>query len=176
VTDDDAGHDAGPSGVGAAPDGPVPAIDLYAVLGIRPEATHGEIVEAVEALDRRLRTAAARDRPGAGARLKRLNTARHWLADGTRRRRYDAAIAAAGGPVAGRLRSGGTGPDEAGLGRGAGEGWNMVRLGAWAAIAAIIVVIVLILGNTGGSPGPVASGSSLARPTSRIHPSPAPSS
>ena len=76
--------------------GPVPGFDLYRVLGVRPDATHQEIIEAVAAMDGRLRTAAARDRGGATARLKRLNIARHWLTDPGRRRAYDAAVASSG--------------------------------------------------------------------------------
>ena len=129
----------GPNRPGGPTDGPIPAFDLYAVVGVRPDATRQEIVEAIAALDRRLRTAAAKDRPGATARLKRLNVARHWLTDSARRRTYDAAIAGGAAGAAGRVRgrvgagsatrrSGGTGPG-AWLSRAADVGRDRRRRG-----------------------------------------------
>jgi cyclophilin family peptidyl-prolyl cis-trans isomerase len=145
---------------GGATDGPIPAFDLYAVVGVRPEATHQEIVEAIAALDQRLRTAAARDRPGATARLKRLNVARHWLTDGARRRAYDAAVAGGAAGAAGRVRGGRVGAGSAT--RGSGSSW-LSRPLTWAGIAAVALIAAFLVlrpgGLGGGASGPSASGS-----------------
>ena len=141
-------------------DGPIPAFDLYAVVGVRPEATHQEIVEAIAALDQRLRTAAARDRPGATARLKRLNVARHWLTDGARRRAYDAAVAGGSAGAAGRVRGGRVGAGSATRGSG---GSLLSRPLTWAGIAAVALIAAFLVlrpgGLGGGASGTSASGS-----------------
>lgn len=143
-----------------ATDGPVPAFDLYAVVGVRPEATHQEIVEAIAALDQRLRTAAARDRPGATARLKRLNVARHWLTDGARRKAYDAAVAGGSAGAAGRVRGGRVGAGSATRGSG---GSLLSRPLTWVGIAAVALIAAFLVlrpgGFGGGASGSSASGS-----------------
>ena len=143
-----------PSGSGTV--GPIPAFDLYAVVGVRPEATHQEIVEAIAALDQRLRTAAARDRPGATARLKRLNVARHWLTDGARRRAYDAAVAGGSAGAAGRVRGARVGAGSATRGSG---GSLLSRPLTWAGIAAVALIAAFLVLRPGGF-GAGASGSS----------------
>ena len=141
--------------------GPVPRFDLYRVLGVRPDATHQEIVEAIAALEGRLRTAAARDRGGATARQKRLNVARHWLTDPGRRRHYDLAVARGevgpGAPATAPLRGARLGAGAA-TRRPAATGYDswLGRPLAW--VGGIIVLAIagfLILrpgGLGGGSP------------------------
>jgi cyclophilin family peptidyl-prolyl cis-trans isomerase len=141
---------------GGGTDGPIPAFDLYAVVGVRPEATHQEIVEAIAALDQRLRTAAARDRPGATARLKRLNVARHWLTDGARRRAYDAAVAGGSAGAAGRVRGARVGAGSATRGSG---GSLLNRPLTWAGIAVVALIAAFLVLRPGGFGGG-ASGSS----------------
>ena len=156
---DDRRRPGGNASRSGATDGPIPAFDLYAILGVRRESTHQEIIEAIAALDRRLRTAAARDRPGATARLKRLNIARHWLADPARRRRYDAAVAE-GAAGAGRVPGGRVGPGSARRGSRKGSGSWLTRPGTLAGaaiVAAVIAFLVLRPGGLGG--GATASGS-----------------
>jgi peptidyl-prolyl cis-trans isomerase B (cyclophilin B) len=150
--------------------GPIPSFDLYRVLNVRPDATHQEIVEAIAALDGRLRTAAARDRGGATARQKRLNVARHWLADPTRRRTYDLAVArgeAGTGvtPVA-PLRGARLGAGVATRRRpaAASDSWFTRPLAWVGALAIVLVAAFLILRPGGGAAAgsPAASGSAEA--------------
>jgi cyclophilin family peptidyl-prolyl cis-trans isomerase len=162
----DPGGRPGRRSAGAAPPRPVPTFDLYRTLGVRPDATHQEIVEAAEAMDRRLRTATARDRGGSTARQKRFNVARYWLTDASRRRTYDASVASAGTTGAGarggsavRVRGRvGAGPATR---RGAptSASW-LSRPVTWIGLAALAVVaVVLVLrpgGFGGGSPSSTA--------------------
>jgi len=152
-----------------APDpGPVPGFDLYRVLGVRPDATHQEIVEAVAAMDGRLRTAAARERGGATARLKRLNIARHWLTDPARRRAYDAAVArgaqASGGsaprPVRGRMAAGSATRSRR---RDPEVPW-VRRPITWLGAAVVVLVAAFLILRPGGL------GGAGAAPTARTNP------
>jgi len=153
---DDRRRAGGNASRSSASDGPIPAFDLYAVLGVRSESTHQEIIEAIAALDRRLRTAAARDRPGATARLKRLNVARHWLADPARRRRYDTAVAE-GAAGAGRVPRGRVAAGSAR--RGGSSSWpsRPLALAGAGIVLAVAAFLVLRPGGLGG--GATASGS-----------------
>ncbi len=159
----DRGRSAG-RGSGPA-DGPIPGYDLYAVLGVRPEATHQEILEAASGMDGRLRTAAAKDRPGATARLKRVNVARHWLTDPTRRRTYDAARsgAAAGGAstAGGRRVRARVGAGSATRRGSTGSSGLLSRPLTWIGAAAVVLIAgFLVLGPGGlGGTGASASGS-----------------
>ena len=115
-------------------------------------------------MDRRLQTAAARDRGGATARQKRFNIARHWLTDPGRRRIYDAATAGvgsaglrgAGGSASGRVQG------RVGAGRATRRSptsptsW-LNRPLTWVGLVALgIVGLVLILrpGGFGGAATP----------------------
>src|SRR5207342_2887464 len=141
MTDDRRRSGSTPNRSGGKGYGPIPTFDLYGVLAARPDATHQELVEAVAAMDRRLQTAAARQRGGATARQKRLNVARYWLLDADRRRTYDAAVArgAAGagagtGKVSsGRVRGGSAARQSAG-------GWWRNPL-TWAGAAIVVAVV-----------------------------------
>jgi len=159
----------------AASDGPMPAFDLYAVLGVHPESTHQEIVEAAAAMDRRLRTAAARERPGATARLKRVNVDRHWLTDPRRRRDYDDAVTRgeAGAAATTRVRTGRVGAGSAGR-RSSGGSWLSNPL-TWAGGGILIAVVAFLLlrpGAPGGGASPSAgpSGPSGAAASSAASP------
>ena len=152
----------------AAPSGPIPSFDLYRVLNVRPDSTHQEIVEAIAALDGRLRTAAARERGGATARQKRLNVARHWLADPGRRRAYDLAVArgeggSAGSPVA-PLRGARIGAGAATRRRPttSSDSW-LSRPLAWVGAAAIVLIAAVLILRPGGLGG---AGSTGASPSS----------
>jgi cyclophilin family peptidyl-prolyl cis-trans isomerase len=145
---------------GAAPPRPLPTFDLYRTLGVRSDATHQEIVEAAEAMDRRLRTANARDRGGSTARQKRFNVARYWLTDSSRRRAYDASVASAGmagaaasgGPAVGRVR-GRVGPGRA-TRRGAPTSTPWLnRPVTWIGLVALAVVAVVLVLRPGGFGG-----------------------
>ena len=153
----------------AAGDGPIPSFDLYGVLDVRPEATQQEIREAVVSMDRRLQTAAARQRGGSTARQKRFNIARHWLLYPERRRRYDADVArrAAGGAAA--VRAGGVRGGSAT--RGTGPASWLSRPLTWVGIAAVALVVAFLVfrpGSSGtgssvtGSPGVSSPGASGA--------------
>ncbi len=137
--------------------GPIPSFDLYRVLGVRPDATHQEIVEAIAALDGRLRTAASRERGGATARQKRLNVARHWLADPGRRRTYDLAVArgeAGPGvtPVA-PLRGARLGAGVSTRRRPASSDSWLTRPLAWVGAAALVLVAAFLILRPGGAGG-----------------------
>jgi cyclophilin family peptidyl-prolyl cis-trans isomerase len=151
---------------------PIPSFDLYRVLGVRRDATHQEIVEAAASMEGRLRTATARDRGGATARLKRFNVARHWLADPARRRAYDAA---AGAAVGGRSGPGGSAPVRARIGPGSATRrrdtavvpWTRRPL-TWLGIAAVVAIAAFLVLRPGATrtgavgPGPSANSSSNA--------------
>ncbi|HEY7130987.1 MAG TPA: peptidylprolyl isomerase [Candidatus Limnocylindrales bacterium] len=144
---------------GGQGDGPIPTFDLYAVLNVRPGATQEEIREAVALMDRRLQTAAARDRGGSTARQKRFNVARHWLLDPARRRRYDTARAqAAAAATAGRVGGGKVGGGSATRRSGAGRAWYLNPL-AWAGGVVVLGVVAFLVLRPGGLGG---SGSSSA--------------
>ena len=150
-------------------DASIPTFDLYAVLGIRPDATHQEVREAVASMDRRLQTAAARQRGGSTARQKRFNVARHWLLHPERRRRYDAEVArrASGGAAAvgGTRVRGGTASRTSGPASWLSRPWTW--LGA-AVVVAVVAFLVLRPGSSGtgssvtGSPSFGSPGASAA--------------
>ena len=139
-------------------DGPIPTFDLYATLGVRPDATQEEIREAAAAMDRRVQTAAARQRGGSTARQKRVNVARHWLLAPDRRRRYDAEVArrASGGSAA-RVR-GTVGAGSAT--RDSGPASWLTRPLTWVGIAIVAVVIgILVFRPFASSPSSSVNGS-----------------
>ncbi len=149
------------SGGGA---GPIPTFDLYAVLAVRPEATHQEIVEAVAIMDGRLQTAAARQRGGATARQKRVNVARYWLLDAERRRTYDAArTRAASGAPTGRVSSRGVRGGSATRASGPGS-WPRNPL-TWAGGAIVVAIVGFLLLRPGGLSGGSATASASPRPS-----------
>ncbi|HET9615397.1 MAG TPA: peptidylprolyl isomerase [Candidatus Limnocylindrales bacterium] len=151
---------------------PLPAFDLYRVIGVRPDATQQEITEAAAAMESRLRTAASRDRGGSTARLKRFNIARHWLADPERRRAYDRAVArgdagaGAGAAAPARVRGGrvGSGPATRRSPTSGGASSWLNRPLTWVGAAVVVVVaafLVLRPGGFGGGSGGSASPSAV---------------
>lgn len=71
----------------------IPPFDLYATLGVAPDAPVETIVAAHRTLIRRHHPDVS-DGPRATQATQRLNVARDWLADPDRRARYDRGIAA----------------------------------------------------------------------------------
>jgi cyclophilin family peptidyl-prolyl cis-trans isomerase len=165
MTDDRHGQGpgAGSSRSSGQAAGPIPSFDLYAVLGVRPDATHQEIREAVAGMDRRLQTATARQRGGATARQKRFNIARYWLLDPARRRAYDAELArrasAAGRVRGGRVRGGSAT-------RGSGAGSWLSRPLVWVGAVVVVAAVAFLLLRPGSSgTGSAASGSPVVNPS-----------
>jgi hypothetical protein len=67
----------------------VPEFDLYGTLGVPVSATTETIEVAFRAAAKREHPDAAADAPGSTERMQRLNVARSWLTDPTRRAMYD---------------------------------------------------------------------------------------
>ncbi len=67
----------------------VPEFDLYGTLGVPVSATTEMIEMAFRTAAKMDHPDAAADAPGSTARMQRLNVARSWLADPTRRAIYD---------------------------------------------------------------------------------------
>ena len=81
------------------------AVDVYAVLGVSPQATDDEIKRAYRKLARECHPDANPDDPDAAERFKEINAAYELVRDPERRRRYDmfgpdAAAGGAGNPFA----------------------------------------------------------------------------
>ena len=126
----------------------MPDFDLYAVLGVSPDAD----AEAIRAAHREAVRAVHPDVAGDDdEQAKRLNVARDWLLDPGRRARYDAARdAATGGPQFGPLGDGAASTvGEAGLDKpGRREALGCLELAWWLlllAFAALIFAVLLLI-------------------------------
>ncbi len=82
-----------------------PRFDLYAELGVDPQADAGTIEAAYQALVEHRDPEVART--ASGRRMARLGVAREWLTDPERRSRYDASRARSAARSAARTRSSG---------------------------------------------------------------------
>jgi len=133
----------------------IPEFDLYAELGVSPDADPDTIRAAHREAVRQAHPDVLADQDAGDDSAKRLNVARDWLTDPTRRARYDearglgtwateaGAVMGAADDAATSAESGiATGPDRRDAIGCLELGWWLLLIAAGALIFAILLVIV----------------------------------